>query len=51
MYKAIYLNVILIIIPSNETHLTHLLYISVFKPFKTVLKRRMEENMIEKYFN
>jgi len=45
--KAIQIKVILILLPANATHLIQPLDIAVFKPFKTVLKQRMEAFMIE----
>jgi len=45
--KAIEIGVILLLLPANATHLIQPLDISVFKPFKTVLKREMESFMID----
>ena len=47
--KAMNTKVIIFILPANKTHLIHPSDISVFKLLKTVLKRRIEEHMIEKY--
>ena len=42
------LKVIIVLLPVNATHLIQPLDIVIFKPFETVLKRGMEEHMIEK---
>ena len=44
--KAIQLQIILVLLPANSTHLIQPLDISVFKPFKTVLKREVDSFMI-----
>ena len=45
--KAIELQIILVLLPANATHLIQPLDISVFKPFKTVFKCCMETFMID----
>jgi DDE superfamily endonuclease len=45
--KAISLNIILVLLPSNATHLMQPLDIAVFKPFKTIMKRILDQRMIE----
>jgi hypothetical protein len=45
--RAIQLNIILVLLPANSTHLIQPLDIAIFKPFKTALKRRMEKFMID----
>ena len=45
--KLIKLKIILVLMPSNSTHLIQPLDISVFKPFKTELKHQIEKFMIE----
>ena len=49
--KWIELRIILVLLPSNSTHLIQPLDISVFKPFKTESKHQMEKFMIEKYLH
>jgi DDE superfamily endonuclease len=45
--KAISLNIILVLLPSNATHLVQPLHIAVFKPFKTIMKQILDQRMIE----
>jgi hypothetical protein len=45
--KSIEVGVILVLLPANATHLVQPLDVSVFKPFKTVLKRQIEHFMCE----
>ena len=44
--KAIELKIILVLLPANVTHLIWSLDIAVFKPFKSILKKKMERFMI-----
>ena len=46
--KAISLNIILVLLPSNATHLMQPLDIAVFKPFKTIMKHLLDQRIIEK---
>ena len=45
--KSIELGIILVLLPANATHLVQPLDVAVFKPFKTVLKRKIQEFMID----
>ena len=45
--SPIELIIVLVLLPSNSTHLIQPLDISVFKPFKTELKHQIEKFMIE----
>jgi len=45
--KAVQLKIILVLLPSNATHILQPLDVAVFKPFKTILKRHFEGFMIE----
>jgi DDE superfamily endonuclease len=40
--KAICLSIILVLLPSNATHLVQPLDIAVFKPFKTIMKQILD---------
>ena len=42
------LKIILVLLPANSTHMIQPLDVAVFRPFKTVLKEKMESYMIEK---
>jgi DDE superfamily endonuclease len=46
--KAISLYIILGLLPSNASHLVQPLDIAVFKPFKSIMKRHLDQRMIEK---
>jgi DDE superfamily endonuclease len=45
--RAVQLKIILVLLPSNATHILQPLNVAVFKPFKTTLKRHFESFMIE----
>nr|CCA22463.1 PREDICTED: similar to ENSANGP00000028549 putative [Albugo laibachii Nc14] len=45
--KAIETKIILLLLPSNSTHILHPLIVFVFKPFKTSLRCSMERFMID----
>ena len=47
-YKAIEIYIILVLLPYNSTCLIQPLDISIFKPFKTILKQTMENFVIDK---
>ena len=45
--KAISLKIILVLLPSNATHLVQPLDIAVFRPFKMIMKRVLDQKMIK----
>jgi DDE superfamily endonuclease len=45
--RAVQLKIILVLLPSNATHILQPLNVAVFNPFKTTLKRHLESFMIE----